>query len=652
MKENATIPQARSVQGKRSARGGLTLLASLLVAPNASGAPADPKWSAPHYLGTNPGGVAIGPNGALYITTSGLSSANKRIWAIVDFGTNAQTITSYETPGSSGVKLNTPTISREGTVYYATYAPATYLGVFALAPNMSSNWFFAAAAGNGGVVRTMALDANGNIFKTSGDGRVQGITPLGGALPWSSLPNSAYDESCPVIGTNGYLYYASGAYQFSEVDTVAGQIRYTWTGFLDTITAAPAIGSDGTIYVCTLGRVYALNPADRTMRQLYATPTGSSIRYSSPAVGPDGTLYIGTENGYFYAINGTTGALINRFAAGSKIHSSPAVAADGTVYFGTDAGDFVAVRLEGGVLVEKGRYYVGDKITCPVAMGRDGTVYVTDTGGFLWAFGGTTGPARSSWPMFHQNARRDGLAKAVPQVIRIDADPGTNVTEATTVTLTAVVTGSEPLDYVWGKDGVVLAGATTSQLVLANVQSSDSGLYGVIVANDAGEVMATVSVTVQGPPRPPVISVAPTNQTIFAGNPVQFQVKVEGTPPFAYQWFLNGAPLPGKTNAILAVTSATQQDVGAYSVTVSNVAGTTQTSQPAVLSLIDLRMFAGLIVTGQQGAKYKLEFANSLTQPVVWQAWKTVTLETAVQIFIDEDSPQHQQRFYRAILIP
>lgn len=59
-------------------------------------------------------------------------------------------------------------------------------------------------------------------------------------------------------------------------------------------------------------------------------------------------------------------------------------------------------------------------------------------------------------------------------------DAGDNVT----VTLSAV--GTPPLSYQWRKDGVGIPGATTTSLVLSNVQRADIGVYSATVSNSWG----------------------------------------------------------------------------------------------------------------------------------------------------------------------
>jgi hypothetical protein len=63
--------------------------------------------------------------------------------------------------------------------------------------------------------------------------------------------------------------------------------------------------------------------------------------------------------------------------------------------------------------------------------------------------------------------------------------------------LSVRATGTEPLTYQWFKDEVAISGATSRMHVLANIQSSDAGVYGVTVSNEVGSARsADATVTV------------------------------------------------------------------------------------------------------------------------------------------------------------
>ncbi|HEU5072265.1 MAG TPA: immunoglobulin domain-containing protein [Verrucomicrobiae bacterium] len=79
---------------------------------------------------------------------------------------------------------------------------------------------------------------------------------------------------------------------------------------------------------------------------------------------------------------------------------------------------------------------------------------------------------------------------------------GTNVLGGANVTLGVSVFGTPPLLYQWQKDGDAIPGATQAVLSLANVTRTNSGLYSVLVTNDAGNAASSNALlTVRVPQR-------------------------------------------------------------------------------------------------------------------------------------------------------
>lgn len=75
-------------------------------------------------------------------------------------------------------------------------------------------------------------------------------------------------------------------------------------------------------------------------------------------------------------------------------------------------------------------------------------------------------------------------------------------------TFTSLAVGDPVITYQWRKGGVNLAGNTDSNLVLSNVQLTDSGVYDVAATNGAGFAIsspATLTVTPSPPPSPPTV---------------------------------------------------------------------------------------------------------------------------------------------------
>ncbi len=139
-----------------------------------------------------------------------------------------------------------------------------------------------------------------------------------------------------------------------------------------------------------------------------------------------------------------------------------------------------------------------------------------------------------------------------------------------TVVLTATAYGPGPLAYQWQFNGTNLAGQTNSTLTLNNVTTNQSGAYAVAVTNAYGGVVSSPAQINVLLGFPPVVSVLPSSAQVLAGYAATFTVVTNGTPPFSYVWFLNGAPVNGQTSQTLTVANCTSNSAGIYTVRVSN----------------------------------------------------------------------------------
>ena len=168
-----------------------------------------------------------------------------------------------------------------------------------------------------------------------------------------------------------------------------------------------------------------------------------------------------------------------------------------------------------------------------------------------------------------------------------------SVLSTSNATFTAAASGTAPLIYHWYFNGSLLAdggrvsGSTTTNLSIANVQTSDAGSYEFIVTNNYGSATsAPVTLTVLVPP---FLSVQPSNQVVTVSGNASLMVLAGGTGPLSYQWFFDGAPLTdggrvsGSATANLNLADVQVSDGGLYLVVVTNNYGMV-TSAVAVLS--------------------------------------------------------------------
>jgi len=81
----------------------------------------------------------------------------------------------------------------------------------------------------------------------------------------------------------------------------------------------------------------------------------------------------------------------------------------------------------------------------------------------------------------------------------------------------------------------------------------------------------------------PVISSQPQSQTVAAGANVSFTVTAAGTAPMSYQWAFNGVPILGASNTSLTMSDVQSAQAGNYVVTVSNSAGSVESTAAALV---------------------------------------------------------------------
>ncbi len=136
-------------------------------------------------------------------------------------------------------------------------------------------------------------------------------------------------------------------------------------------------------------------------------------------------------------------------------------------------------------------------------------------------------------------------------------------------------------------------GAGGIATVLIYVSSQTTGTFNnpVSVSADQSNLNAgsgTVSIPVEVyMPTAPVVTQQPGNQLLGLGSLLNLVVSVLASPNAQYQWRLNGANIPGATNATYLVNSLLATDGGSYTVVISDETGVT-TSEPILVTLANL----------------------------------------------------------------
>ena len=131
--------------------------------------------------------------------------------------------------------------------------------------------------------------------------------------------------------------------------------------------------------------------------------------------------------------------------------------------------------------------------------------------------------------------------------------------------------------FQWQTNGVDVAGATSTNLTLNNVQYAalNNATVSIIASNPGGIVTNNATLTVIVPP---VISPQPTNLTVNVGDTATFTLGVSGIPTPSLQWYKNGVAISGQTATALTIPNAQGTNIGSYELIAANAAGSVTSS--------------------------------------------------------------------------
>jgi DNA-binding beta-propeller fold protein YncE len=255
-----------------------------------------------------------------------------------------------------------------------------------------------------------------------------------------------------------------------------------------------------------------------------------------------------------------------------------------------------------------------------------------------WATGVAVHPSHGS-AYFAQQGQ--GTSQSPPRITEIPA-AGANRTLAL---------AKAPCDLAVARDGSRLYVTLGNSLLVV-----DTLTFSAVAEVPLGKAGLCIAVGMAGQTVGPTIPKPPEDQTIAPGASATLSVVATGAEPLSYQWYLGpsgqtGSPIEGAKAA--AYTTPPLTDTASYWVRVSGGDGGSTDSRTATVSLNQLKMFAGLVISGPIGAAYRIEFAPNVGgHPSGWQTLTNLTLTTNPEVFIDDTSPNASSRFYQAIKLP
>jgi hypothetical protein len=228
-----------------------------------------------------------------------------------------------------------------------------------------------------------------------------------------------------------------------------------------------------------------------------------------------------------------------------------------------------------------------------ISVGAIGSVPIT----YQWSFGGiaianatnstlTVSNAQSVNGGYYQVtlANDVGTATSLPIILRVlpskalivSGPSPVSVPAGSQAVFSANVIGSAPLTFQWYKDGALLSGAVSSQLIISNAQAANAGLYQLLVSNFLGTAVSPGATLTVLPVRPSFV-LQPVSVAAVAGSSVSFESLAAGSDdglnPIRYAWYFQSNRITGQTSHDLSLPSITATNQGAYFVVASNSYG-------------------------------------------------------------------------------
>ena len=458
---------------------------------------------------------AIADDGTVYFGTQ-----SSTLYALNPDGTKKWEFQAHYTPSGGGggsidnfIAGSDPTVGPDGTIYFgssALYYPEgdwVVAGLlWALNPDGSEKWRHILDVSSEYWPHphsSPVLGLDGTLYITDDGAHLYAING-DGSRKWRFEPPFEYgsSEMSPSIGHDGTIYFSMGwkdgpwhqrIYAMNPDGTEKWQYQ---TNNALGVYALPAIGSDGTLFVCGHEEYFlALNP-DGTEKWRFHT----GAKCSNAAIGADGTVYFsaGQDLGNVYALNPVTGAQLWKSASlfgEAQISTAPAVGADGTIYVRMGSRVYALNPDDGSEKCDI--YSMGYGPWSSPVISPDGTLYLgrgaggTSTTGYIWAvITNSMGLADSHWPVHGQNNahwQRDPNATIncdKPVISSQPQDQTIIMGEKATITVTA--TGTAPL-YQWyqGNPGDMGTPADTGAILITPALTQNRN-YWVRVSNACG----------------------------------------------------------------------------------------------------------------------------------------------------------------------
>ena len=228
----------------------------------------------------------------------------------------------------------------------------------------------------------------------------------------------------------------------------------------------------------------------------------------------------------------------------------------------------------------------------------------------------TRSPAIEYFQGLIDEVRISNIARAANQMLVSSGNSGSLTVSPTVITpadpvyagmlmtLSSMVSGTQPINYAWQSDGGsgganwnnLLNSTTNTYTLNTTAMTPGNYQYRLVVSNAVGSATNTpATVNLQAASGPVLLTdtiISPSN--IMAGGSVLLSASFSGTQPLSCQWYLTNASgmtlIVGATNTTYTISRAQTNNIGGYFMMASNnppgLGSRTLSSTPAFLTVL------------------------------------------------------------------